>query len=320
MKHYQNVAIIKTAWSIDYRGGPVIGNFVFVSQNQEGHERFNFLPAFDGKFYGYLPPIGNTYSVPNPTSKTGWLLVFVSKRPGQSGLYIVGWYEDATFTGAYASRPEYSAGVPFERDRNGNDYVYAVTAAHAVLVPEPLRVERLYTDRIKSTPIAYLRGGPKSDPWRDELAREVFNQLGRLSSEIELEAPLPEGGKAGSFATNAEYRRQVEEAAMDAAAAYLGSKGYKVTPVHRENRGYDILATRSREPRELHVEVKGTGGLVRQFLMTRKEHNYINEPQWRLAIVTSALGEPKVDLLDAKEAQKVFSFEVLTWQVSENAA
>jgi hypothetical protein len=313
----KKLAIVKTGWSEDYRGGAVSGDFGFIADNEEGHERFNFAPGPDGNYYGYLPPIGKSYAVPCPPDPEGWLVVFVAKRANKPGLFIVGWYEDATFHQSRRSRKEYAAGIPFPHDSFGEEFIYAIEAPRATLVPEALRTERLNTNRIKSTPIAYLRGAGGSDEWRSDLARDVLDQLERLKREIPAAGLTRRGGAGGFYAVDPEYRAEVEEQAMQAAEAYLEQEGYKVDRVHLENRGYDLLARRSRAPHELHVEVKGTGGTTRQFILTRKEQRYVAEPKWRLALVLDALGTRKVELMARAQFLRDFSVEPLSWQAKE---
>lgn len=313
----EKLAIVKTGWSDDYRGGAVSGSFTYIEENEEGHERFNFAPAPDGRFYGYLPPIGPTLAVPVPPDPSGWLIVFVAKRAKRPGLWIVGWYKNAKFHSSRRSRPEYSAGAPFPHDSSGNEFIYAVEAPQATLVPEALRTHRLNTNRIKSTPIVYLTGGNRSDPWRAKLARDVLSQIERLTDEIPAAGLNRRAGAGGFYAVDAEQRAEVEEQAMQAAEACLRNDGYAVSRVHRENRGYDLLATREKAPAELHVEVKGTGGSTRQFILTRNEKRYAAEPKWRLVLVTDALGAPKTELMTRAQFLREFNIEPFSWQATE---
>ena len=178
----QRLAVIKTAWSDTYRGGPVEGDFKFVDEHKEGHERFNFQPGPGGRFYGYLPPIGDG-AVPKPLNADGWLLAFVAKRPKKAGLYLVGWYEDASFQPTYQQRPEYDSTAGFVVDRKGDRFVYCIEATKAFLIPRADRKFKFKGDRIKSTPIAYLKGGKRDDPWRHQLADALVSEIKRVKSE-----------------------------------------------------------------------------------------------------------------------------------------
>jgi hypothetical protein len=55
------IAIVKTGWSDWYQGEQVVGRFGYLNattEGQQGHECYNFMPAPDGSYYGYLPPVG----------------------------------------------------------------------------------------------------------------------------------------------------------------------------------------------------------------------------------------------------------------------
>jgi len=96
----QKIAIIKTRWSDDFMGSPVVANHKHAKEAKDGHEKYNFLPGPDGRYYAYTPPIGESWAIPNPKEPEGWLIFSVAKRPGQKGLYLTGWYEDASFSDA----------------------------------------------------------------------------------------------------------------------------------------------------------------------------------------------------------------------------
>ena len=172
----ERLAVIKTAWSDDYSGSDVDGDFKFVDDHKEGHERFNFQPSPDGRYYGYLPPIGDG-GVPRPLHRDGWLLAFVAKKPRKTGLYLVGWYENASFQPKYRPRPEYETSAGFAMDRKGDRFVYCIEAAKAYLIPRTERTFSFKGDKVKSTPIAYLKGGKYKDLWRQQLADALIAEI-----------------------------------------------------------------------------------------------------------------------------------------------
>ena len=92
----------------------------------------------------------------------------------------------------------------------------------------------------------------------------------------------------------------------------LEKKGYEVEDCHFENRGYDLLASRSGEI--LEVEGKGTSATEARFFITRNERRASKTTRWRLAIVTSSRTKPSMQLLTAQEAEKRFVFEPLAWE------
>jgi hypothetical protein len=61
------------------------------------------------------------------------------------------------------------------------------------------------------------------------------------------------------------------------------------------------------------VEVKGTSLLGESFFISRNEYLYIDDPRWRLALVTDALNEATLRLLNAHAVRRQFTFEPMTW-------
>ncbi len=162
------IVFVKTGWSETYHGEPVRGRYSYLKIGQ-GHELYNFKPAQDGRYYGYVPPIGPAGASPKPAVETGWLVIFVATYRGSGTLTAVGWYEDAVFTPGYEPRPEYP---DLSYDSDGNPFAYCVSADHAYLIePDQRKEGNIPGDHLKRS-IAYVRGqGVSPDPWRDELAR-----------------------------------------------------------------------------------------------------------------------------------------------------
>ncbi|MOA01594.1 hypothetical protein D3C78_1210110 [compost metagenome] len=50
------------------------------------------------------------------------------------------------------------------------------------------------------------------------------------------------------------------------------------------------------------------------FFMTRNEQKYLNNPKWRLYMVTEALRRPKGTLMDLAEVEKAFDFLPFAWE------
>lgn len=278
-----------------------------------GHECFNFLRGPSGHWYGYIPPIGENEAAPKPSELSDWLIIFVSAYQGKGRLTVVGWYEGATFAGRYVSRPEYESGA-FETDSNGDKFFYCMSAPRAFLIAPEMRTQTIHGDHFRRSPILYVRGRSKdNDPWRQELAQfaeELVARSGESTVPPERKPTVP-----GIPWIDPEFKRKVETAAVKAASEYVQQKGYHITSHEHLNCGYDLLAVRSRAPRELHIEVKGTYLDGERFFMSGNEKSYIVNPKWRLALVTNALSAPKIQIMDAKEVTARFRFEPLSWIV-----
>jgi hypothetical protein len=167
---HARIALVKTGWSDEYQGGLVVGRFAHIEKYDEAHERYNFQRAADGRYYGYLPPIGTKARPPQPKIAEGWLLIFVSARHGNGPLTVVGWYENATLHSEYSDRPEYNTEADFETDVHGAKYRYCISAITAHLIPVTSRTQIISGDHFKRSPVLYVRGNGKNDSWRGEFA------------------------------------------------------------------------------------------------------------------------------------------------------
>lgn len=174
---FDRIAVIKTGWSKDYRGAKVTGNY---SYKHPDHEKVNFLPGPDGRYFCYVPPIGGNKKVkpfgsaPKPKNPNGWLVFAVSRNPDTGGLYVVGWYEDATFLHRHEVRPEYENGEPwFGRGEDGHPIVYTITAPRAYAIDAPDRTEHFKGDRMKRH-LLYLRGNSPRTKSSEEKADELL--------------------------------------------------------------------------------------------------------------------------------------------------
>ena len=304
---YNRIAYVKTGWSDTYQGGAVFGRHDYITEYEDAHERFNFLPGPDGRYYGYIPPIGKKYRPPQPEKSDGWLIIFVAAERGQGPLTVVGWYDHAQLEDEYQDRPEYGANVEFETDVEDVKFMYCIVSDSATLIPTADRTITISGKHFRRSPIVYVRGTESKDTWRTELAKFAVKMV-KTSERVFQKAGMP----SVNF-PDAKHRKKVEKAAINAVRTLLGRKGYNIRDRQKDYCGYDLLATRKRQPKELHIEVKGTSTSEMQFFMTENERNYMNNPKWRLAIVTSALTRPNVNMLNANQTQRAFNFSPIAW-------
>jgi len=330
MTDFPRIAVINTGWSDDYRGDQVRGNFGHLDDG-EGHERYNFLEAPDGRFYGYAPPLGETWSPPKPSERDGWLVFFVSKKPGRSGLYLVGWYENAQFTGDYSPRPDADR---FGLDPNGDPFFYTVSSSDGFLIPLALRSYKVKGDRLKRS-YAYLRGNGGDEPWRESMAEALLGYRDRLAPVL-MGAEMENTAPHLVFGTNPERRRAIETAAIEAAKSHFAD--YLWETKEQEKIGYDLLFTHGQTGELLHVEVKGTSLPAPAFFLTWNERGYaeslsVNDrrarknrdgswrPLWRLLAVSDALGTPMVHEYTFARMNLEFDLAPYAWRgtLKENA-
>lgn len=280
----------------------------------EGHERYNFKPAPDCRYYGYTPPISQEYP-PSPVDKDDWLIFMLAKKPGKAGLYLVGWYENATFSEAYSARPEYRQRPPtLERDSHGGKFSYIASAPDATLVSPGNRRFHFDGSRMRRSPVFYLRGNGNKDSWRETLARSLLKAKAELATTKDDSPQInqPRSGICGDPVR----RKEVEDAAVAHIQKHFDGK-YDFVDRQKDCCGFDLLFIHKKSKEELHVEVKGTAGVHPHFFISANEYAYAaNSPDWWLAMVTKALDGPQVSILTFSEAQRHFEWEPFSWHAT----
>lgn len=314
---------VKFGWSEYYRGGPVDGNFPFIKGGEQGHEAWNFLRQNDGTYYCYTPPQSGS-GTPSNADPHGWTVVCLAKDPSRSGIHIIGWYEDAELMGNYATRPD---GFDPGGSAPSDDYYYSIRSKKAFLVPPEFRTNPFSHASVRQGKYSFL-AGPNvalTDNKRAVLAL-LENRLARL---VDVAIENPDREKApdrdndevdplGGFGSP-EHRKAVEEAAVEATKLKLETLGYGCVSREKDNVGFDLEATHKNSKDVLHVEVKGTAASLPRFFMTANEHGYREASEWRLAMVTAALGKPRVEIYTRREMEQVFDLTPMVWKGSWRA-
>lgn len=111
---------------------------------------------------------------------------------------------------------------------------------------------------------------------------------------------------------NSETRRKIELSAINFVTTYYQQLGYTVTDHQKNNLGYDLFIEKHKEI--LKIEVKGTSSEEQRFFLSRNERAKSVDPLWRLAVVTNALTNPELLVLNAKQMENFFSFDALCWE------
>jgi len=230
------------------------------------------------------------------------VLLWVTGSDGatpQPGLWGTGFVTDHVYPGS----PE--TGDPLWLDEEKRDL-------STLFVP--------FTMQIWDEPIA--RPALQADP---QLAgMEIFRQpqmsnpvwvstteLEALQAHVSLPALTMSVTEHGAGFGDALTRRAVELAAVDAVIRHYN--GWHVADVSRNNCGWDLTCT-STHGEEHHVEVKGVSGTAPSILLTRNEARAArDDATWRLVVVTQALTDPQLHIVDgptAVEASEPFVYTV----------
>ena len=190
---------------------------------------------------------------------------------------------------------------------------YCISSKTAYFVP-PEECTMPFSHRsVRRGKYSFLRGpGVRKTTNKEEVLKQLTRRMKRLRSvaienPTDESAPDPGGNPAdpiGGFGTP-EHRKKVEKAAEKAVKKQYRAKGFSCTDVTRKYLGFDFIFSKDRT--EHHVEVKGTSGDLPRFFLTRNENSYRENPAWRFAIVTNALGpKPKVHVYDNRRFKKTF--------------
>lgn len=197
------VLIANIGWAPSYNGEPISSAQGYVVKNGTGAEAYNFSHAPDGLFYGYVR--GGLAK----WQGTSWTIVFVSKPANETGLRVIGWYENAVL-GGYLPRKEYRTDPDFpvidKPDGSHEQYIYNSVTSQAFFVSAADR-EKLYLPKghpIKSGGVYYLDGvqvedSPEQARIRARIAAWVRESLPkfRQSSRIARAATIRPGSLPG---------------------------------------------------------------------------------------------------------------------------
>ena len=128
-----------------------------------------------------------------------------------------------------------------------------------------------------------------------------------LSSQINEEVTIHPKRKI-----DVEAKKRVELAAIMSITSHFELLGYKVYDRQKDNCGYDLLVEKSKSV--MKIEVKGTSSQQQRFFLSRNERAKSADPLWRLAIVTSALSAPSLEIMDTETMESKFDFNSMCWE------
>jgi hypothetical protein len=120
--------------------------------------------------------------------------------------------------------------------------------------------------------------------------------------------------KAGGGFGDAENNKKVEKAAINAATRRLRMAGWKVSSVESLNLGFDLLAEKGNQRRE--IEVKGVRGTRPEFIITANEVAASKlGNSWELWVVTEALSSrPKIQKFAVADFKEKFELKPLSYK------
>ena len=287
------IIFLRTAWMINYQG--VTKNDIpngagsYVTDNKDGGEVVNFLPV-DGKYYGYARiRKGNDLRIQRlGASNTDEYIdnvtvVFIATNPNIGGQYVVGWYDNARLFRSVQN-------LPTVKDRKGHpDYNTVTSKANGTLLPVHLRKFEMPADGPGQTNAWYVSEYRNANAFLKKFYEFKKNPAGYKSKTG--------GGRKGGagWQLDAEKRKRIEVAAMDATAEYFEQKGFDITYVHNEKLGWDMEVRKGKAL--LLLEVKGSSLPLASVLLTANEYQHSgSRTNYRICILENALDKPKARL------------------------
>ena len=309
--------VFRVGYMSAYDGADSIsGGGDHIEKHGKGGEMWNFRVE-GGYCYGYVMSLhfaGIDLSRIAPNSQwnpndelDGVDVVFIAKKPSSTGQIVVGWYRGAT---VFHKRYRKRRGNKRLGDWDKLDYLCQVDAERAVLLPE--------NQRTFGVPFAPVNGKGfpgQSNVWYSHTdSPEVAQFIARLrdyigSSPKSLSATKNTSQKRTGWSgtPDKDLITQIEQAAISATSAHFGKEGYEVVSVEKDNRGWDLEATKDGDC--LLIEVKGHIGNVIQFELTPNEYAQLqaNKLSYRVCVVRNALQLSQVEVYLPSEKKGAWS-------------
>jgi hypothetical protein len=258
------------------------------------HSQWNFRPE-GGRCYGYvmtrhfagidLSRISDAHEWGSDEELEGVDIVYVARKP-DIGQVVVGWYINATiFHRSYRHR----RGKKAKGDWDQIEYLSEVESDNAHLLPEDKR--NFAVPRGKGFPgqsnVWYGNRSDKNVTQFEEKLRHYITKGLRDSPENEISSK-----RLKHFTPDKDFMLLIEKAAIAETWKFYEDIGFAVKTVERDNRGWDLEASKSGIV--LRLEVKGHAGNVVQFELTPNEYVQMQRHKnaFRVCVVRNALTEP----------------------------
>lgn len=295
--------ICNIVWIPHYRGETEVhaGGFDYVAEHGYGHELLNFDPV-GGKLFGYARAKNDTINI----TKLGAhrddefvddvRVIFISTKPSH-GPVVAGWYDGARVwrkaqpgLRTIPTRPD----IPI-------DYLLEADADRAVLIPVEERNFDI-PNRTKGFPGQSSVFFPSQHP---EIA-QWMKRFEKFHRKCLASKSTPQVFKRNAIGrkTDAVRNALVEQAAIETVISALGPLQ---RDRQRDNCGWDLEFRKGNT--SICVEVKGASGIEVRAEVTPNEYRTVlrvkegrfDEGEYRLAIVTDALGGRNLHLFSLTE-------------------
>lgn len=294
------IVFLKITWMRSYKGfknDSSFGGGEFIKRHGWGHELFNFAPkngiCYGNKSGGKSINI-NKLGASSEDDKINNVTVVFTAPSKYGGVYIVGWYKNATLFRDSQKQPRKFRGDYIE-------YFAECKATNAVLLTEDERILTIPTG---------TNGMGQANVWyaenRDEFVAKVNDYIFKGINPIAKKKSLRRGKP---FQVDSIKRKKVENAAIRNIYEYYEKLGYDIKSVEEEKVGWDLEATKGKS--KLLLEVKGLSGKEINIELTHNEYTQLkgNKTNFRLCVVTDALTKPVKFIFSYSDTEKIWTDE-----------
>ena len=286
--------ICRMGWMDSYAGitkhDEIEGGGSWVKKHGWGGEIYNFLLGRD-RVFGYVQVNGSNNlsrlgGAEDAESVDGVTVIWAARHP-RGGVYVVGWYRNATVHRALHSSPnDPRRRVPGKTDRM--EWNITANEKDARLLPDSERTFRLPVGRnaLGSSLTNYVDGDTASEKL---LRTQLLNYVGSGGgSGLPRRKSKKKGGK---YQQDAALRLKVELAAMTHVTNWYRGRDWTVIPVDHDNVGWDLEARL--DDRLLRLEVKGCSSKEPWCELTPNEFTQLKKHKdtYRVCILTDALSK-----------------------------
>lgn len=298
-----SLVIFNIGWMRFYRGQTATDKIVnggkYVAIHKTGGEIWNFEPR-GGYMYGYVQAPKHSINVEKLGAKADAsfadnVTVVFTATPTQGGQRVIGWYRNAR--------------VWCENKTIGDDRTYYARAKQdaVTLLDLDQRVLQVpHAGRSKQgfgmgrSNVRYVSRADENDKFIKLLRKYIGNP-----STTNIKSSSQISPDSSPRQADPEKRMKVEQAAIEYVKAHYKGKGFGACrSVEKDNIGWDLEFTRGSV--DLLVEVKGCSGPNATVELTPNEWKAMQQKkhQYRLAIVTDALGTPKLTIVSYNGSDK----------------
>lgn len=292
------IIFLKITWMRSYVGihnDSSFGGGKFIQEHGWGHELFNFAPkngtCYGNKSGGKSININKLGANSKDDKINNVTIIWTAPKKG-GGVYIVGWYKNATLYRHSQKQPRLFRGESLE-------YFAECKSENAFLLSEDERILDIPTG---------TNGMGQANVWyaenRKEFVKKVKDYVFKgINPKIKKKLTV----KGGAFQVDSIKRKKIENAAIRHIYKYYENLGYDLKSVETEKVGWDLEAILGKT--KLLLEVKGLSGEEINIELTHNEFKQMlaNKDDFRLCIVTKALTKPSSFIFSYSLSENIWS-------------